>query len=315
MPEALDAAVEQFRQDVFDGLSKSQKELPCKYLYDARGSELFDQICELPEYYPTRTEMEIMNHHAPAMAEAIGPGAVIIEFGSGSSAKIPMLLDHLESPAAYVPVEVCQEHLDMACERLAESYPDLNIQSVCADFTQPFDVPDIEGSVSRRVGYFPGSTIGNFSRAKAKRLLNMIARMVGPGGGLLIGFDLKKSPSVLKKAYNDAQGVTAEFNLNVLSRINNELDADFSLDDFEHQAIYEDSLTRIEMHIVSMKPQTVTIGEQEFDFKEGETIHTESSHKYTQETFSELIATAGFRTEQCWTDEAERFAVMYAVAV
>lgn len=305
-------AVEQFRRDVLAALSRQpQRELPTQYLYDARGSELFDRICDLPEYYPTRTELGIMEHDAAAMAEAMGPGALVIEYGSGSSVKTRRLLERLDEPAGCVLVDISREHLLRSAEDLAAAFPHVEVLPVCADFTQPFEIPEPRAEVRRRVVYFPGSTIGNFLPDQATRLLKQMAAQAGPGGGLLIGTDLRKDPAVLEAAYNDAQGVTAEFDLNLLRRVNRELGADFDLDAFEHRAIYDVELGRIEMHLVSQQAQVVTLAGHRFTFAQGETIRTEYSHKYAIDGFRRMAAAAGFVGQRVWTDPHELFAVHF----
>ncbi len=306
----LEPAVEQMGRDVIEALSRSpQKELPTQYLYDERGSALFDQICEVPEYYPTRTELSIMERDVGVMADAIGPGALIIEYGSGSSVKTRRLLEQLRDPAGCVLVDISRDHLLRSAEELAARFPDVEVLPVCADFTAPFEVPAPRKTVGRRVVYFPGSTIGNFLPQPATQLLEQMAQQVGPGGGLLIGTDLRKDPAILEAAYNDAQGVTAAFNLNLLSRINRELSANFDLGAFYHQAIYDEELGRIEMLLVSRRAQQVTIAGQRFAFAEGETIRTEYSHKYAVEGFQRIAAKAGFAPSQVWTDPRSLFAV------
>lgn len=298
-----------FLADVLAGLGRPQKELPCKYFYDAAGSALFDAICETPEYYPTRCELEIMRAHAAEMGRRLGRGCLVIEYGSGSSVKTRWLLKHLPRPAAYVPVDISAEHLHHSAGELARRFPDIEIHPVAADFTEPFDLPLVATDVARRAVYFPGSTIGNFAPDEAIRLLKAVAEVCGPGGALLIGVDLKKDEAVLNAAYNDAAGVTAEFNLNLLTRINRELDADFDRGGFAHRAYYNAAAGRVEMHLVSRRNQTVRIGRTDVRFRAGETIHTENSHKYTPGEFGALAARAGFRPAGLWTDPAHRFSV------
>lgn len=306
----LEPAVEQMARDVVEALSRSpQKELPTQYLYDERGSALFDKICELPEYYPTRTELAIMEQHAAAMATAAGPGALVIEYGSGSSVKTRRLLEQLEQPAGCVLVDISREHLLRSADELAARFPEVEVLPVCADFTTPFEIPTPAATVQSRVVYFPGSTIGNFLPSNATRLLQQMAEQVGPGGGLLIGTDLRKDPAMLEAAYNDAQGVTAAFNLNLLRRINRELSANFDLDGFRHEAIYDEELGRIEMLLLSRHAQEVTVAGQSFWLSAGETIRTEFSHKYAVEGFHRLAAKAGFAPQQVWTDPNSLFAV------
>ncbi len=302
-----------FRADVVAGLSQDPRILHCKYLYDEKGSKLFDRICEVEEYYPTRTESKIMRQRAGEIADAIGPRAMIIEPGSGSSAKTPLLLDALEDPAAYVPVEISREHLIAAARRLRERYPDLEILAVCADFTADYELPEPAKTPARRVVFFPGSTIGNFTPPEARTFLKRVAKIVGKGGGLLIGADLRKDRATLEAAYNDAAGVSAAFNMNLLSRINRELDGDFDLERWEHRAIYNEPMGRVEMHLFSLADQTVTIDGEEFSFEKGESIRTELSHKTTVPGFAEIVGAAGFRHVRAWTDEKSLFSVHWCV--
>ncbi len=299
------------RQEVLDGLTQPQKRLSPKWLYDDEGSRLFDQITELSEYYPTRTELGILNAHIAEMAELIGSRAAIVEFGAGSSVKIRILLDNLYAPAAFIPVDISGEHLLDASRQLAKDYPDLEILPVCADFTQSFDLPVPAETVNRNLVFFPGSTIGNFSLEQARQLLKVMAIEAGAGGGLLIGVDLKKDTATLESAYNDAAGVTAEFNLNLLARLNRELNADFDLRTFTHRAVYNDGKGRIEMHLVSEKNQSANIAGQQIDFSAGEHILTECSHKYELQEFAELAAEAGFTVRKVWTDAERMFSVQY----
>ena len=302
----------EFQRDVLAGLSRRDRHLPCKYFYDERGSQLFERICELPEYYPTRCELAILEAHAGAMASRLGAGCVLVEYGSGSSRKTRLLLDRLIEPRAYVPVDISREHLLASARRLAADYPHLEVVPLCADFTRPFRLP---GSVTgRRAVYFSGSTIGNFGPADATALLRQIAHLVGPGGGLLIGVDLKKDRAILEPAYDDARGVTAAFNLNLLARINRELGADFVLDRFRHRAVWNEAHGRIEMHLVSLEAQTVHLAGHSFHLARNETICTEHSHKYRVEDFAELARNAGLEVRAGWTDEAGLFGVQYAEA-
>jgi dimethylhistidine N-methyltransferase len=305
------AAADDFVRDVVEGLSRPAKELPCKYFYDARGSRLFDRICRLEEYYPTRCELALLRRHGAALAEAVGPGCALVEYGSGSSLKTRLLLDRLPDAAAYVPVDISGEHLFRSARRLARHYPSLEVAPVCADFTRPFALPPLRRPVRRRVVYFSGSTIGNFGPAEAAALLAGIARLCGPGGGLLIGVDLDKDPRLLEAAYNDRLGVTAAFNLNLLARINRELGADFDLAAFRHHAFYDRRHRRIEMHLVSRRPQTAHVAGTAFAFAEGETIRTEYSHKYRPEDFRALARPAGLEVEQVWTDDERLYSVQY----
>ncbi len=304
-------AVDEFRADVLRGLSREQKQLPSKYFYDERGSQLFDKICELEEYYPTRTELAIMRTHIRTMIDVIGPDALLIEYGSGSSTKTRTLLDHLEKPVGYAPVDISKEHLALACDAIADEYPNIPVYPICADFTGTYELPREVRDVGRRIVYFPGSTIGNFRPDAAVDFLGHIAEVCGPYGGLLIGFDLKKSPEVIETAYNDAKGVTADFNLNLLKRINRELGADFDLGQFSHRAFYNRDEGCIEMHLESLERQTVAIGDRQFSFAPGETVRTEYSYKYTVEGLGNLAAQAGLTITQFWTDDKRLFGVGY----
>ena len=301
-----------FRDDVFEGLSREQKELPCKYFYDDRGSELFNTICGLDEYYPTRTETALLQAHGREMADLIGPGVCLIEFGCGSLLKTRLLLDALRSPAAFVPIDISADHLLQSAAGLAADYPNLEVLPVVADFTRPVKLPDKARKASEnRIGFFPGSTIGNFDHAGAADFLATVADMVGGGGALLIGVDLKKDEDILVRAYDDAQGVTAAFNRNVLERINRELGGCFDIETFRHRALYNGAEGRIEMHLVSEKDQTVTVHDRDFTFTEGETIHTEDSYKYHIEEFSSFAAGAGFRSARTWVDGDGLFSLHY----
>ena len=314
MNATLEPSVETalFRADVLQGLARPQKRIPSKYFYDAAGSKLFDRICELDEYYPTRTELGIMRAHAPEMAERCGPKCQLIELGAGSLMKVRLLLDRLDRPAGFVPVDVSGEHLESSADELRDEYPNLDVQPVSADFTADFAMP--ARACSRRVVYFPGSTLGNFDPAEADDLLRRIARLVGPGGGLLLGVDLRKDRRVLEAAYNDALGVTAAFNRNLLARIDRELGADFDPDSFRHRAFYNAAHSRIEMHLVSASDRRVRIGETAIRFRRGETIHTENSHKYDTGELARRAAACGLRTDATWTDAQRYFAVMYLTA-
>lgn len=304
-------ATESFREAVLRGFQNEQKQVPSKFLYDERGSELFSKICEQEEYYPTRTEIGIMQRHGAAMAEAIGPRVRLVEYGSGSSRKTRLLLDRLTDVAAYVPVDISREYLLESAEALADEYPSVPVQPVCADYTAPFTLPDPLPSTARTVVYYPGSTIGNFLPEEAREFLRRIADTVGPEGGLLLGVDLQKDIDILEAAYNDAAGVTAAFNKNLLRRMNRELEATFDLDRFEHEAVWNPERTCIEMHLRSTTAQSVTVANETFSFEDGETIHTEDSHKYTLASFAQLAKEAGFEVEAVWTDEREFFSVQY----
>lgn len=303
--------VEPFQSDVLAGLARRPRRLPCKYFYDQRGSELFDRICQLDEYYLMRTELWILRAFAAEIAAAIGRRACLIELGSGSSLKTRLLFDHLPDLAAYLPVDISREHLQITASILRRAYPGLSITPIDADFTQSVSLPGLPFRRPRRVVYFPGSTIGNFGPREARRLLVRTARLARPGGGLLIGIDLVKDPRLLEAAYNDAAGVTAAFNLNLLARINRELAGTFDLSAFDHAAIYNAARRRIEMNLVSTGRQAVRVAEQRFEFDPYEAICTEYSHKYTIDEFAAMAAPAGLRLEHVWTDPRHWFAVMY----
>ena len=300
-----------FLQDVLDGLRQRPKTLPCKYFYDERGCWLFDEICELDEYYLTRTELSIMSRDAQRMADRVGPECMLIEYGSGSSIKTRILLDHLQRPAAYVPVEIAREHLEKTATELAGDYPELEVMPICADFTNDFELPASDRTPRRCVVYFPGSTIGNFQPDSAKRLFRQIAQQCGRGGGLLIGVDLKKDVDVLERAYNDRRGVTAEFNLNLLQRINRELDADFDTQQFAHHAFYNPERGRIEIYLKSLSRQSMSIDGEQFDFGKHELLLTEHSHKYDLDDIRNLAAATGMEIVDYWTDPNEWFGVFY----
>jgi L-histidine Nalpha-methyltransferase len=308
------SGLDRFRADVLRGLRLPKKAISCKYLYDERGSALFEEICELDEYYLTRTELGILRRHVVDMAESIGPDCEIIELGSGSALKTRLLLEHLIEPRAYVPVDISAEPLARSATDLSRLFPALQVIPVCDDFTGTFELPETGVNPARRVAYFPGSTIGNFRPAEAERLLCSIARLVGPGGGLLIGFDLDKDESIVWPAYNDRRGVSAAFNLNLLARINRELDADFNLDTFRHRADYRRSEERVELSLVSLKAQRVQVAGRRFAFAPGEPIHTEDSYKYSLESFARLTAAAGFSLERQWLDEDRYFCVQLLTA-
>lgn len=298
--------------EVLAGLARPRKEIAPKFFYDARGCGLFEAISGLAEYYPTRTELAIMRLHARAMADLLGPDCALIEIGCGNSEKTLLLLEALQ-PRIFVPVDIAREQLEASCNALAQSFPQMTIVALRADFAQPIAVPAAELGQARRILYFPGSTIGNFTPAEARAFLKRWAPLLGAGGGALIGVDMKKEHAVLNAAYNDAQGVTAEFNLNLLRRINRELGADFELAAFRHRAFYNAAQGRIEMHLESLQPQRVTITGRVFEFQAGETIHTENSCKYAIEEFQNLGRAAGFEPVQCWTDDSNLFSVHYFV--
>jgi dimethylhistidine N-methyltransferase len=301
---------EGFHRCFIDGLSQDPKVLPCKYFYDAIGSDLFDRICELPEYYQTRTELKLLKDHAGEIASLLGPNAELIEFGAGALRKVRVLIEALDGIHAYVPVDISGEYLKAVTATLERDYPALLVEPVVGDFTNPVNLP-LSGS--RRIGFFPGSTIGNFRRQDALALLSSWSEMLA-GGGLLIGVDLVKNPAVLHAAYNDAAGVTAAFNKNLLARANRELDANFDLDAFAHHACYNPMAQRIEMYLISLKRQRARAAGRSFAFEEGEAIHTEDSHKYTVRQFRALAAEAGFVPRAVWVDAGALFSLHWLEA-
>jgi len=296
--------------EVLAGLAGPQKEIAPKFFYDARGCELFEAICGLTEYYPTRAELAIMRTHARAMARMLGPDCALIEIGCGNSEKTRLLLE-ASGPRVFVPVDIARGQLEASCSALARLFPEMATVALRADFTHAVAIPVAELGRSRRILYFPGSTIGNFTPAEARAFLARWAPLLGAGGGALIGVDLKKDPAVLHAAYNDARGVTAEFNLNLLRHINRETGADFDLAAFRHRALYNVAQGRIEMHLESLRPQRVTIGGRVFEFQGGETIHTEYSYKYANGEFQDLARAAGFEPVQYWCDDERLFSVHY----
>jgi dimethylhistidine N-methyltransferase len=293
------------RAEVLDGLAQPHKRLSPKLFYDAEGSRLFDAICELPEYYPTRTEIAILREYGAEMARRLGREALLVELGSGSSLKIRVLLEALR-PAVYMPVDISSEHLMISAKALAATFPGLEVHAVCADYSAPFELP-VDDHEHPRAAFFPCSSIGNFDPAEAELLLRRVGSILGPGGRLLIGVDLVKDRARLERAYNDAAGVTAAFNMNLLSRINRELAGRFELSRFRHDAFFNAEQSRIEMHLISTCDQRVEVAAQRFDFSEGESIHTESSYKYSIEGFQALAARAGYQAEQVWTDREQLF--------
>ena len=301
--------------EVLDGLRQPQKTLSPKFFYDARGSDLFEQITRLEEYYPTRTEVGILRAHGPALAEAIGPDAVVVEFGAGNLEKIRLLLDVLERPRAFIPIDISGEHLGEAADALARDYPGLRIEPVAGDYTRPLALPSWAMAAGvHRVGFFPGSTIGNFHPDEASAFLRNV-RGILDGGDLVIGIDLHKDPAVLSLAYDDPEGVTAAFNLNMLRNLNGLTGADFDLAKWRHRAFYNESLNRIEMHLVSMEAQTVTLGGQAIALAAGETIHTECSYKYTPERIAALAAAGGWTVNRSYFDEHHWFSLHYFEAI
>lgn len=305
------------REEVAEGMRRTQKTLPSKYFYDERGSKLFEQITLLEEYYLTRTEIGIMERHISEIARLLGRSSVLVELGSGSSRKTRLLLDHLEEIAAYVPVDISREYLSAVARELRDDYPQLDVRPVCADYTRPFSLPELEQSRNglKQPGsgcqiFYPGSTIGNFRPPEARRFLARLARNLHPLKGMLVGVDLKKEKEILEAAYNDARGVTAAFNKNILHHINRELEADFRPEYFRHEAFYNEREGRVEMHLVSLEKQEIAIGHERFVLAKGESIHTENSYKYTPGEFREL-ASPHFTVERVWTDDDHYFSIQY----
>ena len=307
--ESPTTSLAKWRHEILAGLTSPQKRLSPKYLYDERGSELFDEICALPEYYATRTEIGLLRTNGSDIAALVGPHAGVVELGAGSSLKARLLLGCLDQPALYLPVDISAAYLAQQAAAVAEAFPHVAVQPVFADFTQPFALP---AALARRraLVFFPGSTIGNLSRVRAAALLASLAQRIRRSG-LLIGVDICKDPNVLRAAYNDSRGVTAEFNLNLLARLNRELNAEFDLDAFEHRAVYDAPQARIEMRLVSRRAQTVSVSGVPIRFLAGEYIVSEHSHKYDPLEFAELARTAGWQFERRWIDDDERFSIHY----
>jgi dimethylhistidine N-methyltransferase len=298
-----------FCEDVIKGLRSQVKTIPCKYFYDERGAALFEGICKTPEYYPTRTEIALLEHHGAEIAALIGREAQMIEYGAGAGIKTRILLE--AAPVkSYVALDISPEFLDPMALALAEAFPHIDISALCVDFTKPFSLPALPAG-SRRVGFFPGSTIGNFTQDEASAFLRNAARSLGPNGALIVGVDLKKDRRILNAAYNDAAGLTAAFNLNLLTRINRELDGAFDLKSFVHCALYDPKKGRVEMYLYSLGFQTVRVDEQMFTFSAGEAIHTENSQKYDVEEFQILAAASGFAPVQAWVDDQRLFSIHY----
>jgi len=306
----LHPPLDDFRAEVLQGLSQPQKIISPKFLYDKRGAELFDEICKLDEYYLTRTETSILQDNAAAIANLIGDGA-LIEFGSGSSQKVRILLDAMPKLATYVGLDISKQHLQESCNRLAADYPGLEAIAICTDYTQPITLPDIPTLKNRhKVGFFPGSSIGNLEPVEVVQFLRNAASLLKPGGDLLIGVDLKKSAAILEPAYNDSKGISAAFALNVLMRMNRELGSDFDLNNFIYTAVYN-PIGRIEMYIVSLKHQVIHFDDVKISLKPGEMLRTEHSYKYTVEEFQALAAIAGYCTKSVWTDPQNLFSLHY----
>jgi dimethylhistidine N-methyltransferase len=304
-----------FLEDVLAGLRRPRKRLSCRFFYDERGSRLFDEICRLDEYYLTRTETAIMEQYAHEMADQIDNGVRLVEFGSGSSIKTRFLLDRLSEPVAYVPVDISRKHLYRTAKGLAKDYPHLEVLPVCADFRREFVIPEPKRPATHTAVYFPGSTIGNYLPHEASEILTHTAALTGNGGGLLIGIDLKKDAEILERAYDDAQGVTAEFNLNLLRRMQQELDAELNEEAFEHYSFYNPDAGRVEIYIRSLEEQSIRVAGEVFPFREGELIHTEYSHKYTVEQFAVIAKEAGLTLRKSWTDSNNYFAVLHLVVL
>jgi dimethylhistidine N-methyltransferase len=298
-----------FREAVLHGLSRTPKSIPPMYFYDEHGALLFEEICRLPEYYPTRAETAILRTHAADIAARIGPEAHLVESGSGATETVRPLLDALENPVAYTPVDISAEQLAAAAADLAASYPGIEVTGIIADYSRPFTLPPPRRAVQTRAALFLGSTIGNFGPEEALAFLQQAARRLSNGGLLLIGADLRKDPNRLHAAYNDSAGVTARFNLNLLTRINRELAGSFDLAAFEHYAFYNPTAGRIEMHLVSRRAQRVSVAGETFTFGEGESLHTENSYKFTVEGFRTLARRAGFMPEAVWLDDHNLFSL------
>ncbi len=301
---------ENLLEEILEGLNKSQKELPSKLFYDKKGSSLFDEICDLDEYYLTRTETSIMIENIEDICSILGKNSLLIELGSGSSKKIRLLLSGLQSPAGYAPIDISEEHLISSVNILAHDYPNLRILPVSADYTQPFSLPKFDFIYSKKVVYYPGSTIGNFEPDYASQFLNGIGHRLGKRTGLLIGLDLKKDKKILEDAYNDNKGITAEFNLNILVRLNSELDTDFNIEEWKHCAFYNSKEGRIEMHLESLSNQDVQVNGDIVTFRKEETILTEYSYKYSVDDFKNLISES-YNLEKVWTDEDSKFGILY----
>jgi dimethylhistidine N-methyltransferase len=302
-----------FLEETIAGLSQSPRLLPCKFFYDERGAELFQKICELPEYYITRTELKILRLHGAEIASMLGSQIELIGLGTGAGTKTRILLEELHEPAVYVPIDISKEQLQKSTARFHENFPKLEILPVCADYLERFELPLPRRPSLRSVVYFPGSTIGNFEPGAATEFLRRLVDLSGDGGGLLIGVDLQKDRHVIEAAYNDGAGVTAEFNLNLLARANRELGADFDLRHWRHRAIYNSSAGRIEIYLISETEQSVRIDDRQFHFQNGEKILTEYSYKHTPEGFAALARKAGFEFEKMWTDEARLFGIFYFI--
>lgn len=300
--------------EIFNGLNQPQKKLPSKLFYDDKGSQLFDQICRLDEYYPTRTEMMILKNNVDEIVECFGDNSIFIEYGSGSSLKSRLLLKNIKNLSGYIPIDISTEHLQSTADSLNERYPDLDIYPVAADYTKTIEIPDIKKPVKKRMGFFPGSTLGNFLPEEAREFLTVVADELGENGGFIIGIDLKKDKEILEAAYNDKKGITAEFNFNMLNHLNDQFGFNFDVNAFKHYAPFNEEQSRIEMHLVSTKEQKVKCKNEVFHFSKWETILTEYSHKYSIEAFENIIAGL-FEIDKIWTDDKNYFAVMHLKTV
>jgi dimethylhistidine N-methyltransferase len=297
-------------EEIITGLSAENKYLPSKLFYDEKGSKLFDEICELDEYYPTRTELKIMKDNIKEITSFLDKETLFIEFGSGSSLKTKLILDNVDNLAGYIPIDISETHLKESANKISERYPNLDVYPLAADYTQSLEFPAIKNNVKKKVAYFPGSTIGNFTPNEAIKFFEIVADEIGKNGGLLIGVDMIKEKSILELAYDDSKGVTSEFNLNILSHINNKLNSNFELKNFSHLSFYNSSKNRIEMHLKSTIDQVIKIGEHSIEFKEDETILTEYSHKYSLESFEQLCSNS-FQIRKVWMDLNSYFSVQY----
>jgi L-histidine Nalpha-methyltransferase len=303
-----------WREEVLHGLLTTPKTLPPKLFYDATGAMLFERICTLDEYYLTRSELEILDERSGEVANLVGPHCALVEYGSGAGIKVRNLLAAMTEPSAYVPIDISREQLAAVAGEIAAAFPNVAVRPLCADYTTPLQLPPLPAD-ARRMAFFPGSTIGNFHPAEAAAFLHRIRRTVGPDGALLLGVDRRKKASVLNAAYNDRLGVTAAFNLNLLTRLNREFDADFDLERFQHRAFFNAAASRIEMHLVSAADQVVHVAGARIPFERGETIWTECSYKYSRARLESLVTTAGFRIARLWSDARRRFWVSFLIAV
>jgi dimethylhistidine N-methyltransferase len=299
--------------DVLDGLRGSPKTLPPKLFYDDLGACLFELICEQPEYYLTRTELAILEEHAEDVADLIGPQAALVEYGSGAGVKVRLLLDAMHSPVAYTPIDISHVQLSHVSASLSRDYPDIAVRPLCADYMERLELPVLPASTRRRVAFFPGSTIGNLHPPQAIGFLQRVRHAVGANGALLLGVDRRKEKSLLDPAYNDAANVTARFNLNLLVRLNREIGSNFDVSRFRHRAFFNEEASRVEMHLESMDDQAVHVSGEVFEFARGETIWTESSYKYNEETLHMVANAAGFSVQQLWTDADQQFWVVFLV--